>query len=134
MIRWRGCVGLALWPEVVGKEEILIAEQEVSVGHDGVGPAPFAAAVRLPEAAFLNILFWIGFDQRNRALFAPEIEMPIGEGEGSFADAALFPCHLPRCHVQTDQDRPAGGKDMVSDADGAAGARAQAFSRSLLFS
>src|SRR5437660_1218273 len=82
---------------VVAEEEVLVAEVELAVGYDGVGPGIFAAVLGLFEAAVFFVGFGGGFDEDDLAaagVFFAEVEAVVGVGDGAFADLRLLPLGL----------------------------------------
>ncbi len=67
-------------PDVVGEQQVLVAQVEPAVRDDGVRPRRLAAAARLLEAPALEIRLRARLDQQHRAVLGAVVEPAVREG------------------------------------------------------
>ena len=75
---------------IVASERVLIANVELSVRDNGMGPGRTTLAFDL-EAAFLDVGLRRCIDEGDFVSFAEAIEHSVGENDGAFAHAAVLP-------------------------------------------
>ncbi len=82
--------------DVVAEDDVLLAEVELAIDDDGVGPTGAFAAAGGFEGRDFGVVFGGGFDEGDGAVLEMEVEVTIGRGDGgaAFAGAALFPNHI----------------------------------------
>src|SRR5437016_8483200 len=93
---------------VVAEQYILVAQVQFAVGNDRVRPGRLLAAVGLVEAATLDVLLRIRFDQEHGALLGAIIESAIRQGHRAFrrralAAVALVPQEIAGLEVETNK-------------------------------
>src|SRR2546428_561642 len=99
---------------VVAEQEILVTQVEPAAGDDGVGPGGFSAAVRLLEAALLDIPGGGRLGQCDGTSLAADVEVSIGADEGAFTHAPIGPGDLARLPVQAGEVGPIEALEVVA--------------------
>src|SRR4051812_19062120 len=80
---------------VVAQQRVPVAQVQLAAGHDRRRPGVLVAAVRLAEAALLDVLLRVGLHQHHGPLLAAVIYVPVGIGDRSLPAAPrVIPQHL----------------------------------------
>src|SRR6185503_5870622 len=79
--------------DVVRRQALLVAEEELAARDDRMGPAGLPQVVDL-EPAVLLVLLGIRLDERHLVAFTEAVEHAVGVDEGSLAHAPVDPGDL----------------------------------------
>lgn len=63
--------------DIVAEQEILIADVQLAVGDDRMGPGRLPSSVRLLETATLDIFLRVRLDQEHDAVLHTVVESPV---------------------------------------------------------
>src|SRR6266404_4366378 len=69
---------------VVAKQQILVAQVQLTVGNDRVRPGGLLAAVGLVETTAFEVLLRVRLDEEHRALLGTIVEAAIRQGHRAF--------------------------------------------------
>ncbi len=103
----------------------MVAEVEVTVGDDGIGPGLFhgvgaGGRVGRGEAAAFAVAFRVCLDEGDVAVFAVEVESVFGQADGGRADGAVFPADVAGGELDAEQGLGGGAVEEGTGFDGAA--------------
>ena len=105
---------------IVGQQRIHVSQKELPVGDDGIGPARFAAAIGLVEPAGFFVSTGENPGQSQRAVFTAEIQVAVGDGEGTLAHGAVLPLDFALFPIETGEDIFIEAVDVTAEGDHAA--------------
>src|SRR5437870_1095378 len=117
---------LSLAFDVVAPERCQIPNIKSSIGYNRIGPGFRVAAVRRfwrSKSAFFLIRVGFGFHERNFAVFAMQIEVPISVTKRGSADGFLLPFNVASGELRANQPRAGCSVEIIADLHCAADAR-----------
>src|SRR5579871_971011 len=102
---------------IVTEQHIFITQIQPTARDHGMAEGGETAPIRLPEPAFLLVAVRYGFDQRDFAALAADVQLAVRHDQRSLADATVPPLGRSGLEVHANEPGTGGAVDVVAYTD-----------------